>query len=164
MDQERFKEEVVPLRERLLAAAGRMLDDGEEAGDVVQETFLKLWTMREELGRYRSVTALSLTIAKNLCLNRIRVRKQSAGRLPEQLPAEAVTPHQQLENREHLDRTMRIIDALPPVQRAILRMKHVDGLEIGEIAVLTGSTPEAVRMNLSRARRTVKERFLSGER
>ena len=50
------------------------------------------------------------------------------------------------------------------MQQAVLRMKHLDGLEVGEIAELPGSTPEAVRMNLSRARRRVKEMFMKTER
>ena len=44
---------------------------------------------------------------------------------------------------------MRLINKLPGLQQTILRMKHVDGFEVEEIARLTGSTPEAVRMNLS---------------
>ena len=163
MDQERFKEEVVPLRERLLAVAGRMLGDGDEAGDMVQEVFLKLWIMRTRLNALGNIPAFAVRMTRNACLSRIRVQKRNAGPLPEQLPAETVTPHRQLENREHLDRTMRIIDTLPPVQQAILRMKHIDGLEIREIAALTGSNPEAVRVNLSRARKRVKELFLKEE-
>jgi RNA polymerase sigma-70 factor (ECF subfamily) len=38
-------------------------------------------------------------------------------------------------------------------------MKHIDGFEVEEIASITGSNPEAVRMNLSRARKKVKELF-----
>ncbi|MCD8185461.1 MAG: sigma-70 region 4 domain-containing protein [Rikenellaceae bacterium] len=59
---------------------------------------------------------------------------------------------------------MRIVDALPELQQAVLRMRHIDELEVQEIAQLTGSNPEAVRMNLSRARRKVKEIFLKSER
>ncbi len=159
MDQERFKKEVVPLQGRLAAVSGRMLDDEEEARDVVQEILLKLWTMRERLDGLGDLPAYAVRMAKNTCLNRLRVRKRNVIMLPEQLPAETPSPHRQLENRDSLERTMRIIDALPSVQQAILRMKHVDGLEVEQIAALTGSNPEAVRMNLSRARRRVKELF-----
>jgi len=54
---------------------------------------------------------------------------------------------------------MRIIERLSGLQQAVLRMKQIEGLEIDEIAALTGSAPEAIRMNLSRARRKVKEIF-----
>ena len=52
------------------------------------------------------------------------------------------------------------MEQLPGLQQTILRMKHVDGFEVKEIAELTGSSPEAVRVNLSRARKKVKELFL----
>jgi len=54
---------------------------------------------------------------------------------------------------------MRIIDQLPEIQQNILRMKHIDGFEIEEIVGITGSKPEAVRMNLSRARKKVRDVF-----
>lgn len=59
MDQERFKQKVVPLRGQLLALAGRLLGDADEAGDVVQETFLKLWTEHEGLERVRNLPAFA---------------------------------------------------------------------------------------------------------
>ena len=65
----------------------------------------------------------------------------------------------QLEQKDSLEHVMRLINKLPGLQQTILRMKHVDGFEVEEIAGLTGSTPEAVRMNLSRARKRVREQF-----
>ncbi len=55
---------------------------------------------------------------------------------------------------------MHIMEQLPGLQQTILRMKHIDGFEVKEIAELTGSTPEAVRVNLSRARKKVRDLFL----
>jgi RNA polymerase sigma-70 factor (ECF subfamily) len=42
-------------------------------------------------------------------------------------------------------------------------MKHVDGFEVEEIAAITGSAPEAIRMNLSRARKKIREIFFNME-
>jgi len=165
MQQEQFKEEIVPLRGQLLAVARRMLGDPEEAGDIVQETFLKLWMMRERLPEIRNVQALSVTVTKNLCLNRIETRKRAFVPLDGKSPPRADDdPHLRLEHRDSFDRTMRIIDSLPGLQQAILRMKHIEGMEVEEIAEITGSNPEAVRMNLSRARRKVKDIFMKTEK
>lgn len=165
MDQERFKKEIIPLRGQLLAVAGRMLGDPDEAEDAVQETFLKLWTIRGRLGEVDNVPALSVQVTKNACLNRIKVLKRHTGNATVNTPvADSADPYIRLERQDAVDRTMRIIDRLPDLQQAILRMRHVDGLEVEEIAALTGSNPEAVRMNLSRARRRVKELFMKGEK
>uniref|UniRef100_UPI0032E43D72 RNA polymerase sigma factor n=1 Tax=Phocaeicola vulgatus TaxID=821 RepID=UPI0032E43D72 len=55
---------------------------------------------------------------------------------------------------------LEVIGTLPDLQQSILRMKHLEGFEVEEIARLTGSTPVAVRTNLSRARKRVKEQFM----
>lgn len=160
MDQKQFKREVLPLREELLFYAQRMLADKDESEDIIQEVFLKLWYMREELNHYNNVAALSMTITKHLCLNRLKVRQRTYEDVEDvTLISETPTPHYQLEQKDNLANVLRIIDRLPDLQQTVLRMKHIDGYEVEEIASLTGSTPDAVRMNLSRARRRVKEIF-----
>ena len=152
MEQEQFKIEVVPLRGKLSGCARRLLDDPQEVEDVVQEVFLKMWYIRDELERYDSVEALAVQITKHLCLNRLRAFQYR----PEKLSGSAMLaadddPYIALEQKDSVSQVM---------QQTILRMKHVDGFEVKEIAELTGSTPEAVRMNLSRARKKVRDLFL----
>ncbi|MDR3142999.1 MAG: sigma-70 family RNA polymerase sigma factor [Tannerellaceae bacterium] len=160
MEQEQFKQEVLPLRAQLLFYAQRLLDDPDDAEDIVQEVFLKLWYMRDGLGSYNSVPALSVQITKRLCLNRINARQRRQESLESVNPASDLsTPETQLEQKDSVMQVMRIIGQLPGLQQTILRMRHIDGIEVEEIAGLTGSTPEAVRMNLSRARKKVKETF-----
>jgi RNA polymerase sigma-70 factor (ECF subfamily) len=161
MVREQFKNEVLPLRNRLLTYARRLLGDAAEAEDIVQEVYVKLWHMRGELPSCNSIKALSVQITKNLCLNRMKQRRD---RIRETLDGRAVLseepePDVALEQKDTVEQVMRMIDGLPDLQRAILRMRHLDGLEVEEIAELTGSNPEAVRMNLSRARKKVKEQF-----
>jgi RNA polymerase sigma-70 factor (ECF subfamily) len=160
MEQEQFKKEVVPLRSRLIAFAQRMLMQTEDAEDVVQEVFLKLWNMRRDLERYDSIPALSVQITKRLCLNRLKAMRRPV--LPEDAEVidGAPLPDVALEQKDSVRQVIRLIDRLPGQQQAVLRMKHIDGLEVDEIAALTGSSPETVRMNLSRARKRIRELFL----
>jgi len=160
MGQDQFKQEVVPLRRQLLFYAQRLLGETEDAEDVIQEVYLKLWYMRSELNTYNSIPALSVKITKHLCLNRLKEQlcKQKEP-YSFAVVSEELTPDLELEQKDQISHVMRIIDNLPGLQQSILRMKHVDGFEVEEIAELTGSTPEAVRMNLSRARKKVKEQF-----
>lgn len=161
MEQEQFKIEVVPLRGKLTGCARRLLNDPEDVEDVVQEVFLKLWYIRDELDRYNSVEALAVQITKHLCLNRLRaIGYRQEVLYDSTLIAADDNPHAVLEQKDSVRQVMRIIDQLPGLQQTILRMKHVDGFEVKEIAELTGSSQEAVRMNLSRARKRVKELFL----
>ncbi|MBC8602603.1 sigma-70 family RNA polymerase sigma factor [Parabacteroides acidifaciens] len=161
MEQEQFKIEVVPLRGKLSGCARRLLDDPEDVEDIVQEVFLKLWYIREELERYDSVEALAVQITKHLCLNRLRSFQYRQEKLSDSAIITADdNPYVSLEQKDSVSHVMSIMEQLPGLQQTILRMKHVDGFEVKEIAELTGSTPEAVRVNLSRARKRVKELFL----
>lgn len=161
MEQEQFKIEVVPLRGKLMGCARRLLDDPEEVEDVVQEVFLKLWHIRDELDRYDSVEALAVQMTKHLCLNRLRTYRNKPEKLPDSVALAAEgDPHSALEQKESVRRVMHIMERLPGLQQTLLRMKHIDGFEVKEMAELTGSTPEAVRVNLSRARKKVRDLFL----
>ena len=160
MEQEQFIQEVVPLRKQLLKYAQRFLENPDDAEDIVQEVLLKLWFMRESLTGYESVPALSIQITKHLCLNRLTAHAYRWDQLDSiSVESEMPSPYTQLEQKDSVEQVMRIVDRLPGLQQTILRMKHIDGFEIDEIAEITGSRPEAVRMNLSRARKTVKELF-----
>ena len=138
-----------------------MLDDPQDVEDVVQEVFLKMWYIREELDRYESVEALAVQITKHLCLNRLRAFRYRQEKLSDSAVITADdNPYVALEQKDSVSQVMHIMELLPGLQQTILRMKHVDGFEVKEIAELTGSSPEAVRVNLSRARKKVKELFL----
>jgi RNA polymerase sigma factor, sigma-70 family len=160
MDKNRFKAEVLPLRGRLFGYAVRMLGNSDDAEDIVQEVFLKLWFMRSELYRYNSVAALSYMITKNLSLNHIKTTRRKREKHSEiSVSMEGPPPDLQLQEKESLKNVMTIIDNLPGLQQAVIKMRHIEGMEIAEIAQLTGSSPEAIRMSLSRARKRIKELF-----
>jgi RNA polymerase sigma-70 factor (ECF subfamily) len=72
------------------------------------------------------------------------------------------TPHQYTEARDLGRFIWKLMEQLPPVQQMIMRLKDIEGLEVERIAQITNSSPEAVRMNLSRARQKIRY-AVSGE-
>ena len=62
---------------------------------------------------------------------------------------------------EQIERMLQIIDTLPSTQRTILRMRHLEGMEMKEIAMILGSTEVAVRKTLSRARMVVRRKLIA---
>ena len=161
MEQEQFIQEVLPLRKQLLHYSRSILEIPEDAEDVVQEVMMKLWYKRKELHQYDSIIALSVEITKNLCLNRLKAAQRRMENVADfSFESDTPSPYAQLEQKDSVAQVEKIIDRLPELQQNILRMRHIDEFEIEEIATLTGSTQEAIRMNLSRARKKVKEHFL----
>ena len=149
------------MRPSILRLAMHYTEDEDEAEDVVQEVLLKLWFLRERLESYRSIDALAMVITRHLCLNRKRERHL------EKVPLEEGrtiigedSPEWMIIQEERMGEILKLIAGLPDLQQAVLRMKHVEGFEVEEIARLTGSNPIAVRTNLSRARKKVREEFL----
>lgn len=160
MEKEIFVRKILPLRGKLSAYARRFLQDADEAEDIVQEVFLKLWSMRDSLDGYRSIEAFSMKITKNLSLNRLKIQRRNSASPDFEMAGEGADPQKILEYQDSVRHITAIINTLPRTQQAILRMKHMDELETSEIAEITGSNIEAVRVNLSRARKKVKELFL----
>ena len=161
MEQQKELERViVGMRRRLMDEARRFLRNQDEAEDTVQDVVLKLWTMRDRLGDYRSVEAMAVVITRHLCLSRKRDYGKSLDLQALKETTDSGSPEQLLIGRETEGRLLELIDSLPDRQQAILRMKHVDGMETDEIAALTGMTADSVRQNLSRARRNIMKRFI----
>lgn len=160
MEIEQFKKEILPFREPLLRYARSVLADPVEAEDVVQEVFLKLWSIRSDLAQYRNPLALGIRITRNLSMNRIKSKKKTILRIEKYpLASPGSSPYAQLEEKDCVGYVQELIGLLPPTQQAILRMRHLDGYEVEEIAEITGSSPGAIRMNLSRSRKKIRDVF-----
>ena len=161
MSQELFKAEILPIRQKLFFQAQRILENECDAEDAVQEVLLKLWHIREKLPDYDNVAAFATTVTKNHCLDRLKVlRRTDPLDESHHFRAAVDNPYLQMERKNTEVILQQIIDGLPPLQQAIIRMKDIDEYEVEEIAEITGTKPEAVRTNLSRARKKVREEYL----
>ena len=161
MEQHKFEIEAKRMRPAILRMATHYTEDTDEAEDVVQETLLKLWFLRDRLSQYRNVDALAMVITKHLCINRKRGKHLVTVSLEEGLTIVGEqNPERRLMDEERMQELLELIATLPNLQQSILKMKHIEGFEVEEIARLTGSTVIAVRTNLSRARKKVREQFM----
>lgn len=75
MEKQQFEIEAQRMRPTLLRLAVRYMEDTDEAEDIIQDVLLKLWFLRANLDRYRSVDALAMVITKHLCINQLRKSK-----------------------------------------------------------------------------------------
>lgn len=165
MERQQFEIEAKRMRPALLRLASRYMEDADEAEDVIQDVLLKLWFLREKLDRYRSVDALAMVITKHLCINQLRKSKAEFVDLEQSIGMDSgEAADKSLLESEEMEEVLQAITTLPDLQQAVLRMKHIEGFEVEEIARLTGSTPIAVRTNLSRARKRIREQFIRKER
>ena len=150
MTQEEFKEEAQRLRPRLMQLARRFLND-DDAEDTVQDALLRLWLMVGELRQ--PFDALALRLTRNLCIDMVRRKKNTVKLVDSSETDEA-------DHDERIERMMTVISTLPNLQQIILRLRHIEGMEMNEIAALTGSSEVAIRKALSRARQAVRQKYL----
>jgi RNA polymerase sigma-70 factor (ECF subfamily) len=159
MDIQTFKILVVPLREKIFSMSLRMLRCTDEAEDTAQDVMLKLWLMRDRLHIYRDLEALAVQIGKNININKIKARKNTSDDAFETMAELSPTPDRQLEVADSMETVARIIDRLPELQRMVIRLRDIEGYQPAEIAEIMGCEENAVRVNLFRARKKVKEVF-----
>jgi RNA polymerase sigma factor (sigma-70 family) len=158
MNPEEFKIQVLPLKHKLFRLSFRILGDREEAEDAVQDALVKLWTKREELKNFTSIEAFAVTVAKNISLDRIRSKSFREERLTDrQAMSLKHDPGDIVEKNDFTGFVRKIIDGLPDQQKAIMHMRDIEGMEYEQIAEITELNINAIRVNLSRARKHVRD-------
>lgn len=156
-----FKQLLLPLYPRLQRVALRMLGNVEDAEDMVQEVYMKLWGKREELPDVQNMEAYCVALTKNMCIDRLRlaeVDRVDVDDVPLSLAA-ADDVASQLERQDAIEQVKLIIETLPEKQQQVITLRDIRDCTFEEIEEQTGLTAVNVRALLSRARKTIRERF-----
>jgi RNA polymerase sigma-70 factor (ECF subfamily) len=157
-----FKQAYFSLHPKLYRVAYAILQNAEDAEDILQDAFCKLWDDREKLVEIKSPEAYSVTIIKNLCFDFLRSPKKT---LYEQSIEEYDCPdyspdaETEMVYRETAEKIKFIISRLPEKQQRILDLRAFAGCSLEEIEKITGESYENVRVLLSRARNTLKTKL-----
>ena len=156
-----FKQLLLPLYPRLQRVALRLLGNAEDAEDMVQEVYMKLWNKRDALPDVKDVEAYCVTLTKNMCIDRLRMAEAEKADVDEVPIMLAATDdvEAQVERRDAVEQVKQIIETLPEHQQQVIILRDMEDCSFEEIAEQTGLTAVNIRMLLSRARRTIRERF-----
>ena len=158
MTKDEYEIAMQRLRPVLIAEATRYMGNADEAEDMAQDALLKLWQMCDQLKS--PVDGLARVLVRNICLDSIRRRKPREG--IESLPPAAGSNEK--EEHERIERMMAIVEDLPDAPQTILRLRHMEGMEMKDIARLLHMEEAAVRKALSRARQAVRDRMIEHRR
>lgn len=154
-----FLSRVLPLRERIRRFASSRVGAG-EGEDVAQQVLTRLWERREELGEVQSLSALSLTMARNACIDRMRRRRTAEAALADgDLASPTLHPERALQASDRLRRVLALVGRLVPKQRRALVMRDLAECSYAEIARALGSTPTNARMQVCRARQALRRLY-----
>ena len=163
MDLEAFQKRILPAKNKLFRFALRMLGNEDEAKDIVQEVFFRVWKGREGMDTIRNWEAWCMRITRNLSLDRIRINnRQNTLPMGEGFDVrhDALSPHDRTEMHESIQRVGVMIASLPEKQRQVIHLRDVEGYSYNEICVILDLDMNQVKVNLFRARNAVREKLL----
>jgi RNA polymerase sigma-70 factor (ECF subfamily) len=163
MNYETFENRVLPAKNKLFRFAFRLLGSAEEAKDVVQEVMIRVWNGREQMGQIENMEAWCMRITKNLSLDRIRMNQRRATDPIQEgfeIRQETLTPHERTEIHENMQRINELIASLPEKQRQVIHLRDVEGYSYNEICEILELDMNQVKVNLFRARNTVREKLV----
>ena len=161
MDASEFKQIFLPCHRRMYAAAWRLTGSSQEAEDLVQDAMLRLWTKRDGLQIPDNAEAFAVTTMRNLFYDqhrKQRLKEDDEEPREHQLSTER-DASVDLEQRQAVSLVQRAIDELPDKQRAIITMHDIDNLSYEEIQDQTGLNAVNIRVALSRARKSIRDRL-----
>jgi RNA polymerase sigma factor (sigma-70 family) len=164
MESKEFKKRILPLGQNLYRFASGILKDSHEAEDVVQDIFLKLWNMRNRMEEIKNINAFAYKMTRNICLDKVKSRRMqyydTAGKGIPEPEVNDPNPESMIEIRDSAERIKSLINNLPEQQKSIIHMRDVDGYSYEEISEIMSMEINAIRVTLSRARRSVRESLI----
>jgi RNA polymerase sigma factor (sigma-70 family) len=163
MSLEAFKSRVLPAKDKMYRFAQRILKDEEEAKDIVQEAMIRVWNKRDEMHTYLNMEAWCMRIVRNLSLDRIKSKQYNSDSLDTtyNLSAPGANPEQKTEIDNTMENIHNFIASLPDKQRQIMQLRDIEGFSYKEIGDILNLDANNVKVNLFRARKSVRENLLN---
>lgn len=161
MKQSDFLKAVLPFKDKVFRLAKRLLVSTEEAEDATQELYFKLWKNKQKLSEYKNVEAFAMTMTKNYCFDRLKSKQASNLTLIHSNYKEKDTSlDKKVEHNDSVEKVHKLIEDLPEQQKIIIQLRDIEQYSFDEIAKMVDMKPTAIRVALSRARKTIREALI----
>lgn len=161
MKQSEFLNLVMPFKDKVFRLSKRLLVSNEEAEDATQELLFKLWAKRDKISSYKNVEAFAMTMTKNYCFDRLKSKQaNNLSLVHSNYKEKGSTLERKTEVNDSVSIVHQLIAELPEQQRMIIQLRDVEQYEYEEISKVLNIKPTAVRVALSRARKTIREQLI----
>ena len=147
------------LRDELVDYAAALLKSRDDAQDLVQDLYVKLWARKDELSEVEKPRAFCMTIIRNRCLD---ILESHENRQKSQMPSEIEDEHsieEQMAAKERLAAALAQIKRLPEGQQTVLAKRVVEDMSYEQISAQTGLSEQNLRTQMSLARKTLRQRL-----
>ena len=158
MDKDAFLQQILAVQDSMFRLAKRLLTSTEEAEDAVQEVLGKLWQNMNTLTSISNLEGYAMTMIKNYCLDRLKSKQAAQLRLVHYKHDRAAgSLDQQIDDRDSVAQVLDFLEELPEQQKLVLQLRDVEQYDFETIAQITEG---AVRVALSRARKTIRKKLI----
>ncbi|MFO0495555.1 MAG: RNA polymerase sigma factor [Flavobacteriia bacterium] len=155
MNRREYNIVVQNLSNQLYGFALRFMRNQDDAKDVVQDVFEKLWVNRKKV-EFEKAKAWMFTTAHNSMINTINRNQRMQLPGNENIPERPRKDFNVFESGQVVDRAVNI---LPPVQKSIILLRDLEGYSYEEIGNILSLSPSQVKVYLFRARNKIKKQL-----
>ena len=160
MKQQQFLLIINPVKDKMFRLALRLLISKESAEDATQEIILKLWNRKHKINHYANIEAFAMKMVKNHCLDELKAKRSSNLKIIHQnYESNQIPLQREIELNNEMEWIGRIIEELPEQQKVIFQLRDMEQYEYEEISKILEMKETAIRVALSRARKTVREKL-----
>ena len=161
MHEKYFRDNILPLKDKLFRIALRITFDRAASEDIVQDTLIRVWEHREEWSDIKSIEAYSITICRNLANDLSRKMESQTVELTTEISEQSETssPDEQMIGDERLNIIRKLIKQLPSPQKEIMELRDIEGMSYKDISNVLNFSEEQVKVYLFRARQKIKKNF-----
>lgn len=139
----------------------RLMQREEEAKDIVQDVLIKIWDKRGDLDKIDNLDGWMFTVTRNLCIDRIRARKSHLDiNTQVQVADKQDNPHETTSKSQLMNLIKKLINEMPEKQKLVIHLRDIEGLSYDEIAQACSIPLAQVKVNLHRARLSLKEKII----
>lgn len=163
-----FRNDILPLKDRLFRLALRITLNPAEAEDIVQETMIKVWNKRNSWATIENIEVFCFTICRNLAIDKMRYMGNQTLSLEQEIdPSDEshhANPEEQAVQRDRVRLVRQLINQLPERQRSCMQLRDIEGKSYKDIATILDISEEQVKINIFRARQAIREQLKKADK
>ncbi|MDF1549191.1 MAG: sigma-70 family RNA polymerase sigma factor [Bacteroidales bacterium] len=161
MGKEEFEKTVFILKDKLFRFARRIINNTDDAEDVVQELMIVLWNKRTELKKFKNIEAYAMRSVKNMSIDKLKHYKVRQDKMQDIKDINPQIYNDLSNEKNEMSKLIRTaIEGLPEKQKLVMHLRDIEGYSFEEMETVLEMNIVALRVNLSRARKQVKEQIL----
>lgn len=159
-----FRQDLLPLKDKIFRLAFRVTLNTQEAEDLTQDTLVRVWSRRDELTEVKSLEAFCIAVCRNMALDRVKRAEHSNLSLDDDATNtdafdNAPSPDERMERDERLQRVHQLFNDLPERLRTALQLRDIEGMSYAEAAEVMGVSEDLFKVTLHRARKAIRTQY-----